>query len=355
MCKFLLNEGADPIYEDTLHLNSSDYAWSGVLRSPANKNIGYEMGAVLPAEDFLEKSEMKLIHQMTLGLNLLQLDRLLAGYSMSQLEEVDSLGRTALVWAARRGDFPALSTLLQYGARDTIRDNWNMSALTCAIRGKSFECVALLLENGSDVNGRHAYNYTPLLQCAYDAGINEMADMLLDYGAQLEGMNDNGDTPLTVAFLKSSTDLAEHLILQCGANIHHVNKLGMTPANLAIYRNNHRILKLLLQLNADSWSTTKSGATILHTAAESADEETLRIMSQGDLLDVSLDAKLHGLTAAELAEKRTDVEVEWHSLFENLVRGIAADDAFETASESNYYDLSSMENSVLIDIGNLNV
>lgn len=351
MCKFLLNEGADPIYEDTLHLNSSDYAWSGVLRSPANKNIGYQMEAVLPAEDFLEKSEMKLIHQTTLGLNLLQLDGLLAGYTLAQLNEVDSLGRTALVWSARRGDVPALSTLLQYGARDTIRDNWNMSALTCAIRGKSFECVALLLEHGSDVNGRHAYSYTPLLQCAYDAGVKEMVDMLLEHGAELEATNDNGDTALTVAILKNSTDVAEHLIRQYGANIHHANKLGVTSIHLAISRNNHQILKLLLELKADYWSITTVGATILHTAAESADSETLRILTQAELWNVQVEARLRGLTASELAKKRADAGPEWYSLFEVLVRGIA-DDAFETASESTYYDL---ENSVVIDIEELKV
>ena len=68
-----------------------------MLRPPPNRNVGHKMEAVLPSEDFLSKSSLKLIHQTTLGLTLLQLDYVLVGLSASERDAVDALGRTSLV------------------------------------------------------------------------------------------------------------------------------------------------------------------------------------------------------------------------------------------------------------------
>ena len=327
--------------------NSSDYAWSGVLRSPANRNVGHKMEAVLPAQDFLDKSSLKLIHQTTLGLNLLRLDHLLAGLSASERDAVDALGRTSLVWAARRGDLAAVSTLLGYGAKDNIRDQWNMSALVCAIRAKSFECVALLVESGSPVREPHAYNYTPLHQCAYDSCEVEMADLLLEYGADLQAVNDNGDTPLAVAIIKGAKHIALHLIREHGANMNTANKQGITPVHSAVSRNEHHVLQEMLERDADHSTPTKAGKTLLHAAAEAADAETLKILIDTDVWDINVNARWEGRTAEELVKQRINAGPEWHRLFKVLLHGIelANADVFETASES-----WSLENSVLIEM-----
>ncbi|MCJ1309880.1 Ankyrin repeat domain-containing protein 44 [Agyrium rufum] len=367
MCKFLLDQGADPTYEDSLHLSSSDYAWSGVLRSPANRNIGYMMEAILPSEDFLDKSDMKLIHQTTLGLNLLDLEHLLASLSTTQRDETDSMHRTALIWAARRGDLEALTRLLKYGAKDTVRDQWNMSALTCAIRSKSFPCVSALIEQGSsNVQERHAYNYTPLHQCAYDACVVEMAALFLCRGADVEARNDNGDTPLHIAIIKNAPHIAKYLLEEGRARTDTVNKQGFMPVMLAVQHNRHETLRLLLEeLSADHWTPTLTGATILHTAALMADTETIKVLMEADVWNVNPDAECKGVTARAMAEKRVLDMVErkeegfqeWTGIFAALLRSISTEEGFETASggswksdiESQGVEWSSLSNSLLID------
>ena len=255
------------------------------------------MEAAPPSEDFLDKSSLKPIHQTTLGLNLLQLDHLLAGLPASERDAIDALGRTSLVWAARRGDLAAVSTLLSYGAKDIIRDQWNMSALVRAIRAKSFECVSLLVESGSPVCEPHAYNYTPLHQCAYDSCEVEMADLLLEYGASLEAVNDNGDTPLAVAIIKGAEHTALHLICEHHANMNTANKQGITPVHSAVSRNQHRVLPEILEHDADHSTPTKAGKTILHAATKAADVETLKILIDTDVWNIAIDVKWEGRTA----------------------------------------------------------
>ena len=134
-----------------------------------------------------------------------------------------------------------------------------MSALVCGIRAKSFDCVAFLVESGSPVREPHAYNYTPVFQCADNSCEVETANLLLEYGADSDAVNDNGDTPLAMAMINGAEHIALHLIREHYANMNATNKQGITPVQSPVSRNEHRVLHELLDRDADHWTPTKGG------------------------------------------------------------------------------------------------
>ena len=77
----------------------------------------------------------------------------------------DSKGYTALVWAAKLGQFGCLEMLVQHGADINMYDEEGTSALISAVSDgeRSFECVKLLLENHADPNIFDSKGYTALM------------------------------------------------------------------------------------------------------------------------------------------------------------------------------------------------
>ncbi|KAL5006741.1 hypothetical protein ScPMuIL_015547 [Solemya velum] len=90
------------------------------------------------------------------------------------------------------------------------------------------DVVALLLENGANVNKRYEGGNTALHLAASLDGNSEVLDDLLAHGADVDSVNVDGSTPLFIA-TQSNNQFTACQLLEHGANVRHKNSLGCTP------------------------------------------------------------------------------------------------------------------------------
>ena len=111
------------------------------------------------------------------------------------LDQTDSLGRTALWFAARQGHVKALAMLHEAGASVTQCAEDGASPLHAASILPSSDVAKSLLDAKANVNAA-TYDGATSLFLACQAGRAETTRLLLEAGADVNGATDNGDTPL---------------------------------------------------------------------------------------------------------------------------------------------------------------
>ena len=187
------------------------------------------------------------MHKIVLGLSLLSLEEELIQHP-EQIDTMDALRRTPLVWAAARGDAHNVALLLGAGADPNAMDIQYTIAVSYAAERDHAVCVRLLLEAGadtdpplpSDIRVGHGLN------CAARNATNPLViKLLLDFGADLESSGVENVTPLIHAARTDKVSFAM-LLLEYGANINATTTLGQTPLTTAITHNSHNVLQLLL-------------------------------------------------------------------------------------------------------------
>lgn len=101
-------------------------------------------------------------------------------------EDVNTSGLgnvTVLITAAKKGYYDILEmALIEFSAFPNHPDDLGNTALFYAIDIQDYDAVALLTENGADVNRRNRQGETPLIWAAIN-GDFEIIQMLIDYGA----------------------------------------------------------------------------------------------------------------------------------------------------------------------------
>ncbi|MCM8794929.1 MAG: ankyrin repeat domain-containing protein [Candidatus Omnitrophica bacterium] len=134
-------------------------------------------------------------------------------------------GDTALMAAARNGDFQTVKLLVERGAEIDRRGNHSRTALACAVQEGHAQVVRFLLDAGADPRMNDSTG-TPLLHYAVMGGYRdgrfqsytEIAGMLLEKGVPVDGKDYAGNTPLMVASSLGHAD-AIVLLLDHGADI----------------------------------------------------------------------------------------------------------------------------------------
>ena len=80
-------------------------------------------------EDCMDTLELSRIHQAVLGLQHCDLKEELSGSRIHEIDALDSRDRSALSWAALKGDYDAVSLLIAAGADIDLADcEGNLSA-----------------------------------------------------------------------------------------------------------------------------------------------------------------------------------------------------------------------------------
>lgn len=77
------------------------------------------------------------------------------------VDEKDTDGHTALMWAAYQGDAISVDMLLRHGASVVARDNAGLTPLHWAVVKGNKTCIKRLIENGSDLEARDELDKTP--------------------------------------------------------------------------------------------------------------------------------------------------------------------------------------------------
>jgi ankyrin repeat protein len=108
----------------------------------------------------------------------------------------DKHGRTALHYAARRGDMGMAQFLIENDADlNIIEPSWSDMPLHQALRRGRNDMIKLLIASGADVNAAARWGYTPL----HIAADFEIVSVLIAEGAGVNAKDRDGRTPLDLA------------------------------------------------------------------------------------------------------------------------------------------------------------
>jgi ankyrin repeat protein len=237
----------------------------------------------------------------------------------------DPDGQTALLAVARTGNVKAAQLLLKAGAAVDARETWGgQTALMWASARRHPEMMQLLISRGADVNARSTVRdyqrhvtaegrpksldsggLTPLLYAARENCAACVA-VLLENGADIDLPDPDGVSPLLVAIMNANWDLA-HQLITAGADVNQWDIYGESPLFTAIDLRNRidggrasidplnttnglAILQVLLERGANPnmqlffkpanvrGATNTRGSTPLIRAANNGDVEVVKLL-----------------------------------------------------------------------------
>jgi ankyrin repeat protein len=296
------------------------------------------------SEEYLESRTFPPLHQIVLNLTRIDLRQQLE-MSTSTIDERDLDGRTALSWAAARGDAEATKLPLEFGANPNILSYKKQSPLHWGAQSTIGTCAEIfqaLLDSGADVNCIDDWKRTALIYASADQGDPETLKPLIHGRANLNPKDCYGRTPLGYAAKMKRTRILK-LLLSYGADPYIPDSFGFTPLLEAVQQNHHEILRLLLRYGIMPISKVMNGKSILHVASFYGDAETMRILATEEFSDLSIDSKDHdGLTPQNLYFQRGDISPEledaFHTLISSTIRASKASEKSDTRSISDSGD-----------------
>ena len=198
----------------------------------------------------------------------------------------------------------SVKLLLGYGANPNVQEVNGRNAYHEAAEIKDREIIRVLAAYGGNALSRDSFAKTPFSLVANE----NIALINFVLGSDKNLSDSDGNNPLHIAVLcKVKADTMTGLI-ESGYDINQRNSKGLTPLNYAIIQKQNNLAKILIQNNADPFvadnngdcaitlafnspevqdvldallrkyatTTDFQGDTILHYAARSANEETLK-------------------------------------------------------------------------------
>ncbi|MCJ1241449.1 hypothetical protein MMC14_009454 [Varicellaria rhodocarpa] len=111
-------------------------------------------------------------------------------------------------------------------------------------------------------------------------------------------------------------------IIFLGAELNSVNNNGESALHIATRCKSYQMLQILLQTRANRCLQTKYGETLLYYAAQYGDVRVLKTLHGTHIHGLNVQAQSRGLTASQIARRRTGVAPEWALAFEKLLRDI---------------------------------
>ncbi|KAI1373935.1 ankyrin repeat-containing protein-like protein [Hypoxylon crocopeplum] len=320
-CKFLLEAGSDPN-----QAGASGMMWDFVLWATLDDSEQEQVKDLLAGSDFIDEQKFPQVHKIVLQLSLRSLEEELLSNPFAVFE-TDARGRTALFWAAARGDERSTVTLLGRGADPNATDHDGRVPLHLAAESGRAGSIRLLLEAGAHTDPASPKRTPPLVLIGQHGDIITLKTML-DFNPNIEARSPDGETAL-LAVARRQTAAHALLLLEHNANPNAAMNDGKTPLTAAITYNNGGILQVLL----DRWNRyitcpRLAGPNLLNIVADYADVETIRILSAAEHLRLRRD-KQYALAAdsAERMRKRPNVSDELIAAFDDLLAMITRDDA----------------------------
>ena len=300
----MLECGADPEWEDATGTTPVEIAWRNILHLRASPKISETFAVLFPGTEYLQERKFTRLHRIVIELDAGDIEKEMVSFPKS-VQTADMDGWTPLHWAARRGNYQALTLLLAHGADPwRVTENEGRNALHLAAQGNSVLCV------------QHLSQY-------------RRGNKILD----IEFKDVYGRTALLVAAGHNCAAATAKLI-QLGADINTTDRFAEPSLFSAVYENAHETITLMLNAGTDYTLKTSFGNTVLHFAANEADAESLILLTRARMRGVDTTAKNNdGFTAADLAVARDRAPPNFMVLFERLVASIDEDvDHFEARS-----------------------
>ncbi|KAL9606853.1 MAG: hypothetical protein Q9204_009439, partial [Flavoplaca sp. TL-2023a] len=114
-CRFLIQQGADPNWEDSTGMSPIEVARRNILQPRVCPQAAEIYGVLIPKADNLLERHFSHLHEIILGLTAGEIEDEIKSNPTS-IETTDIYGWTPLHWAVRRNDAEAVQVLLRFGA-----------------------------------------------------------------------------------------------------------------------------------------------------------------------------------------------------------------------------------------------
>ncbi|KAF2141157.1 uncharacterized protein K452DRAFT_210545, partial [Aplosporella prunicola CBS 121167] len=180
----------------------------------------------------------------------------------------DSLGSTAIAWAALTNNNEAVKLLLQYRADPNIQDFNGDTPINCSIFTENPSTMGILLYRRVDISPNKQTGYSPLHHAVYHHNDLAFVQPLVEAGCDINAAvgTGSGQTALARAAVQDRDVIVSYLVSQ-GANINSVDRRGDSVFLTAVQANSKKVLRILLAAGANYRSINRRGYTVLHTAA----------------------------------------------------------------------------------------
>ncbi|MFX4263706.1 ankyrin repeat domain-containing protein [Pelotomaculum propionicicum] len=176
-------------------------------------------------------------------------------------------GNSALMFASGKGDTDTVKALIAAGADVNYKNKkFGSTVLSSAIFGEQgdnqADTVKVLLEAGVDPNNNYSVDWTPL-NSAVNSGRTEVVKALLNGGAD-PNFKGKSEYPVIYHAMWSGPDQTEMIkaLIKAGAKINAFYD-DRTPLMIAATRNNHELVKFILESGADPNMESSDGLTAL--------------------------------------------------------------------------------------------
>lgn len=302
---------------------AADNAWTKILSRSLRRTDEVVLRDMFSETECIERRDLTLVHRIVLGLASADLGQVLDA-STAEINDVDSIGRTALSMAVERGDLEAAKLLLQFGADPAICSYSKTSPLHYASTAKDPACISLLLGTGRVVvDCGTDWDQTPLVHAVAFAKDSRHTAILLNCGADPNSRDRDGFTPLGWAAIVNNWEAAE-VLLQHGARLENFDLFGTSPLHQCIMSNRHRILELMAPFEPKVSACLPNDLDIWRLIAGNADEMTMRLLGKFDWSGVSaLGQHDDGSQIRDLIDKRGDRTEELAVAYDALVLSVS--------------------------------
>ena len=133
------------------------------------------------AYNLVKNKDAEQIFRIAAKNNNIEIVELLLGVGIN-VNNVDDLGYTALIWASQRGQAEIVRILIEHGANVNAVGHNGVSALILASQYGRTETVRILLENGANINIRDKAGTNALMRASANRRA-EVIELLKSYGA----------------------------------------------------------------------------------------------------------------------------------------------------------------------------
>lgn len=190
--------------------------------------------------------------------------------------------KSEFLLAAEKGNVDSLQSCLDKKVDINITNRQGRTAIIIASLNKHYDCVALLISAGADINKQDQTCFNPFLISCLNNDLT-LLRLVLPANPDLNCLSRFGGVGITPASEKGHVEIVRELVLHTDINVNHTNFVGWTPLLEAIVLNDggakqQEIVKLLLDHGANPHMTDKYGKVPLTLAREKGYHEIAALL-----------------------------------------------------------------------------
>jgi len=268
-------------------------------------------------EEYLDSRQFPPFHKIILGLSGANLAQQL-DLTADRIDARDADGRTALSWAAARGDNDAVSQLLRAKADPNIAGHDRRTPLHWAAQSGNSQTLEILLRYNANISLRDQWKRTPLQYAACNHNDARYLEILIAHGADVNVQDCHDRTALGYASKHNHYDSVQCL-LQNDADPTIADNWGFSPLFEAAKSTHHETLRHLVKYPIRHAEQTIQNQSLLHLVAAQGDRETVDILNASNLRRLDCSQRDHkGYTPVDLLQMRRVKPPELVEFFESL-------------------------------------